>query len=1027
MNFRRKTFRLSSILLLLITVLASSIFAPVHFLPQINTARAITCPTGGVSNGCLTVSLDANSRPTKTQTAACAVPAGQDGVCDTSITTSASNATTFRVGAIINATSANSAKGVYGWQFGINYDPTIITPQGDPSPLCTAYPDCGEKTIWYGSQTSIGTTNWADAIASNTATSALSICENGAAGSSCPGPHSGRILVAFAFLLPSPPVTLSARTVLANVAFEIVGKGIATLTVSDVIFADQNANPITGISSAPPTPCTLGTLPNNTCGSITDTITNDPPHASFSTIKKSNTVYSFSSTSTDTDGTITSYYWDFGDGTQDFNVSGAVILSHDYGPNGTNVARGLFTVTLRIVDDKGATGSARNTRGNAIVNNQPSHFSATVLAATPDFNITITPSAMQLSTGSTGFLIVNITSVNGFSGTITLSSTAVSPITLTFNQTTILVPVGGMVSTFSIVNVPNSTPPGNYTLNITGDSGPIAHSASTVLTVTASNKPPIALFTYSPLNPTPQQQVFFDGSSSYDQDGTVTSWSWNFGDGYFATGSAFYRSFANAGSYTVTLTVTDNSGQTSSVLRIVQVVSGSVDIPPVAIFYYYTPSPSTADNVNFYGGSSYDPDGTITNYVWNFGDGSFLLYGSNVYHTFSNPGNYTVTLTVTDNAGLTDSTSKTITVHAALAHDVGIQSLYFNPQVAAQTQIVNVQVNLQNFGLQDENVTVTAYYDHHVIETRLMTLYRQNFCPSCTQYVFFNWDTSGVTPGNYTISATVFLADDQNLSNNNYTSPYMIKILPPPVLSVTPDNGPTGTTVTVTGSGFPVPYYFQSYYNQILVTFDDMFEGVAYVNTIGQINFTFSVPHAQPGIVHMIKAFDFTGARASIGFLFLPDPVRPPNLDLAIQTGTVYNPGETQVAYIRATIDGVPQTSQNVSLSVLLLKPDGTSSSVTATMISPGLFRLQYVVPMTSTSLGTYGLIVKAVSVSGQSAFEIQSFEVKPSWVQAHGQNLVSLTALVTGLGVAGVLLSSGRFRDQLRPRKLRDKEAPSQ
>jgi hypothetical protein len=280
-----------------------------------------------------------------------------------------------------------------------------------------------------------------------------------------------------------------------------------------------------------------------------------------------------------------------------------------------------------------------------------------------------------------------------------------------------------------------------------------------------------------------------------------------------------------------------------------------------------------------------------------------------------------------------------------------------------------------------------------------------------------------VAPGNYTISATVFLADDQNLANNNYTSPYMIKILPPPVLLVTPDNGPTGTTVTVTGSGFPVANYFGPYYDQVLVTFDDMFEGAIYVNTPGQFNFTFSVPHSQPGTVHMIKALDFNGARASIGFLALPEPARPPSLDLTVQTGTVYNPGDTQVAYIRATINGVPQSSQNVTLSVRLLKPDGTNNTLTARMIAPGLFRVQYNVPTTSTSLGTYGLMVKIVSVSGQSNFEIASFEVKPSWVQAHGQGLVSATALVSGLGVAGVLLSNGQFRARLRLRKQRDQE----
>src|SRR6266852_5196722 len=116
--------------------------------------------------------------------------------------------------------------------------------------------------------------------------------------------------------------------------------------------------------------------------------------------------------------------------------------------------------------------------GNAILNNQPSHFSATVTS--PDFNLTITPSTLQLSPGTTGFLIVNMTSVNGFSGNITLSGTVQSPITLNLNQTTIMISPVERVSTFALVTVPNSAPPGIYTLNITGTDGPIVHIASAI-------------------------------------------------------------------------------------------------------------------------------------------------------------------------------------------------------------------------------------------------------------------------------------------------------------------------------------------------------------------------------------------------------------------------------------------------------------------------------------------------------------------------------------------------------------------
>lgn len=66
-------------------------------------------------------------------------------------------------------------------------------------------------------------------------------------------------------------------------------------------------------------------------------------------------------------------------------------------------------------------------------------------------------------------------------------------------------------------------------------------------------------------------------------------------------------------------------------------------------------------STSFSGSSSYDPDGYISSYRWDFGDGS-TASGESVTHTFTDTGKYTVTLTVTDNDGASDSTSTTVTV-----------------------------------------------------------------------------------------------------------------------------------------------------------------------------------------------------------------------------------------------------------------------------------------------------------------------------------------------------------------------------
>ena len=86
------------------------------------------------------------------------------------------------------------------------------------------------------------------------------------------------------------------------------------------------------------------------------------------------------------------------------------------------------------------------------------------------------------------------------------------------------------------------------------------------------NKPPIASFTYTPENPFVNQTITFDASSSYDPDGTIVSYEWDFGDGNTATGKIVNHAYSSAGKYTVTLTVTENSSAKNSTSKIVTVI-----------------------------------------------------------------------------------------------------------------------------------------------------------------------------------------------------------------------------------------------------------------------------------------------------------------------------------------------------------------------------------------------------------------------------------------------------------------------
>ncbi|WP_158437797.1 PKD domain-containing protein [Naasia lichenicola] len=180
-------------------------------------------------------------------------------------------------------------------------------------------------------------------------------------------------------------------------------------------------------------------------------------------------------------------------------------------------------------------------------------------------------------------------------------------------------------------------------------------SATTSGTVTPpANAAPTAAFTSTPNG----LAVGFNGSTSTDSDGTIASYAWNFGDGTTGTGATTSRTYAAAGTYTATLTVTDNGGATNSTSRSITVTSAPpANIPPTAAFT----STSNVLAVSFNGSTSTDSDGTIASYAWNFGDGSTGT-GATTSRTYAAAGTYTVTLTVTDNGGATNSTSRTVTV-----------------------------------------------------------------------------------------------------------------------------------------------------------------------------------------------------------------------------------------------------------------------------------------------------------------------------------------------------------------------------
>lgn|GEM_PF-2545565 len=85
--------------------------------------------------------------------------------------------------------------------------------------------------------------------------------------------------------------------------------------------------------------------------------------------------------------------------------------------------------------------------------------------------------------------------------------------------------------------------------------------------------------------------------------------------------------------------------------------------PPIANFTYSPNNPVTYETVTFNASTSYDPNGHITTYTWNFGDqNTTTTTNPTITHVYTDPGNFTTTLTVTDNDGFTNSTTAMVTV-----------------------------------------------------------------------------------------------------------------------------------------------------------------------------------------------------------------------------------------------------------------------------------------------------------------------------------------------------------------------------
>jgi PKD repeat protein len=327
-------------------------------------------------------------------------------------------------------------------------------------------------------------------------------------------------------------------------------------------------------------------------------LANKLPTATFTPAKSYLNLSVDGSASKDIDGNIVSFAWNFGDG----SVGTGASAQHTY------ESAGDYLVTLTVTDDRG--GTATNSQQVSVVANQLPSASFTssktylelavdaTASADPDGTIagyawdfgdgsTATGSTAQHTYSEAGTYTVKLTVTDNGQATDTTSTpitvVANTPPNAAFSHTenlrTVNVDGGassdpegsaltyawdfgdggtGTGATASHAYVADGTY--TVTLTVTDADGAKGTVSQDVSVTGPFNAPPTASFTSTPTF----LKVDLDGTASSDPDGTVAGYAWDFGDSQTATGATTSHTYAAPGTYSVTLTVTDDGGKTAS-------------------------------------------------------------------------------------------------------------------------------------------------------------------------------------------------------------------------------------------------------------------------------------------------------------------------------------------------------------------------------------------------------------------------------------------------------------------------------
>lgn len=253
-----------------------------------------------------------------------------------------------------------------------------------------------------------------------------------------------------------------------------------------------------------------------------------PPVAQFTPSKTTSLAgesISFdASASTDPDGTIQSWKWDFDDG----GAGNGEAVHHSF------ISFGSYDVTLTVKDDEDLSNSTTVTI--TIIDYPVADFMYTPKPPIADQAVTFDASASQPKGGS------------------------IASYSWKFGD--------GQTNTSAVV-MHKYTETGTFTVNLTvTDSEQLSNSVTATITAIGY---PTANFTFTPQEPFVNQTVNFDASTSQPNGGTITNYNWKFGDGQNSTGASTSHSFSEEGTYRVELTVTDSEQLTDTTSILIQV------------------------------------------------------------------------------------------------------------------------------------------------------------------------------------------------------------------------------------------------------------------------------------------------------------------------------------------------------------------------------------------------------------------------------------------------------------------------